>query len=232
MLPTSCIHPLVTRTIVISSLCNQTHVCWGLKHTGEHHLFATQVSRYELAWWQKSNKTSWEKTFMQYRILPCSVSRTGFGITAQGALARSRGKATGKLSGFPPRALAAVRNCFLPANQRSLPFQICMTVWLSFLFWSLSISHVFARIWTCNRTSAIAQVPSVFKEILMTSCVQTFLSRCWEVDLQFKINVSKTWSVFQVRNRCQQTLMGQPIPPWITARLAHLFLAWVTPNVY
>lgn len=111
------------------------------------------------------------KHSLQYRILPCSVSPTGFGITAQGALARSRGKATSKVSGFPPRALAAVRNCFFTGNPRVITVPNMYDC--HFLFWSLSISHVFARICTCNRTSAIAQVPSVFKD-----CRQTFLSKC------------------------------------------------------
>ena len=140
------------------------HMYWGLRHRGprlsnysSEWIWTGKVAKIQQHRLRKRKKTT---TFMQYRILPCSVSRTGFGITAQGAVARSRGKATGKLSGFPPRASAAVKNYLSDFIGKP---KVIIVPNKSFLFLVSLFSHVFVRLCGCKRTSAIAQAPRVFK---------------------------------------------------------------------
>ena len=155
MLPTSCIHPLVTRTIVISSFCNQTHVCWGLKHR------RTPLVNYSSGWiWTgvvakiQQNFLRNNKTFIAISDLAVLGLPDWLWYNSSRCTRTVAWQSNWQSIRIPTQGVSGRQKLFFTGKPRVITVPNMYDC--HFLFWSLSISHVFARICTCNRTSAIA----------------------------------------------------------------------------
>lgn len=155
MLPTSCIHPLVTRTIVISSFCNQTHVCWGLKHR------RTPLVNYSSGWiWTgvvakiQQNFLRKNKTFIAISDLAVLGLPDWLWYNSSRCTRTVAWQSNWQSIRIPTQGVSGRQKLFFTGKPRVITVPNMYDC--HFLFWSLSISHVFARICTCNRTSAIA----------------------------------------------------------------------------